>query len=276
MTPNTSTVRALTTGRGTPYRWQRWPTNVVGSAEIRVDDEPRAYGRGSIPGADWSGGRTVVHELTVSALDRDEALQRADELEAAFAPADVDEWLVVDIEGHEFHFRGRCRGVEIPLGRRFLSGSFVARAEFRATDPLAYGPEQSIVIHLDDPGAGFVLPIVLPAVLGGTPGGGEATIVNTGNQPATWVAVFDGPLINPRLTQGGTGRAVRVLTEIAGGQSVAVDSDVAAVLIGSAVRNDLLGPGASWFDLPPGTSSVHFTADSGSGTATITWRSGSA
>lgn len=268
----TASLRGLTLGSGTPFRVARYPQRLLSTATIRRDDQPRVHAHGVTPGGDWLGENILAFELIVSAGSRADALDRVVELRAAFAPANADEWLVVDLDGREMHFRGRCNGVEIPLDRRYLSGTFPARASFVSTDGLAYGTEQTVMIYLADDTDGSTLPNELPTVIGTVAGLGEESVTNVGNQPAEWTATFDGPLTNPRLAQPGTGRFIRLLTDLDVGESIEVDSEVGAVLVGNGTRNDLLAPGSSFFTLPSGGSSIRFTADAGSGSATIRWR----
>lgn len=275
MTTLTATIRGLTIGAGTPYRFTAWP-DVFSTAEIRDDDDPMPHDDGVIPGPDRLGAKRFTLEVDIQGTSPTDAKQFAKALATAFAPAHEMEWLTINIDGEEFAYRGRCRGVIAGLNRRFLSGTVAERCRFVATDPLRYGPEQAASIDLSDIGAGFVLPVILPAIIDGTTGAGEASVPNDGDHSVPFLATLTGPLGNPRLTHVETGQFVRVLTTLGAGETAVIDSRLGTVLLGGVARPDLLGAGSTVFRLLPGPNTLRLTADTGTGTASITWRSGSA
>jgi hypothetical protein len=276
---NTATLRGLTIGAGTDYRWARWPTGLLDTADIRVEDRFRPRRNGVTPGDDFYGERRIVFELELLGDTRDGGEQLATDLAEAFAASATDEWLDVRVTGTpaEYSLRGRPRGAIIALGRRFTGGGNPqARCIFVATDPVRYGAEQSLALTLVDPGEGLEFPVTFPVVFsGGGMGSGTAPAVNDGNTPVDWTATLTGPLTNPRLALVGSGRFVRVLATIAAGETVVLDSAAGAILLGgTAPRPQWFGAGSSWFQLEPGSNSILFTVDAGSGTADITWRPG--
>lgn len=270
-------ARGLLVGAGTPYRLTRWP-NPYTTADIRTDDDPTAHVDGITPGPDLLGGRSLAFEVEVIESTPELAQQRAIELAAAFAPANSTEWLEMTIADRTFAWRGRYRGVADDLSRRFLSGKIPMRCRFLATDPLRYGPEEWASIGLSDVGDGFILPVVLPAIIDGTTGAGETLALNTGSRSVPFSALLTGPLGNPRLTHVESGRFVRVLTTLGAGETAVIDSrpSVSTVLVGGASRPDLMSGGSYPFLLPPGPATLRLTADTGTGTASITWRPGDA
>lgn len=273
----TATLRGLTTGAGTSYRWAQWPQGLLGTADIRVADQFRPRRDGLTPGDDFLGGRTIAFEVVIPATSRAVAEASLAELTAAFAPAAADEWLDVCIAGApaEYALRGRARGCQVSLARRFVSGVIDARCVFVATDPVRYGAEQSVNIVLGAGGAGLVYPVTYPVVYGGGSGTGIGSAPNSGTTAVEWMATLTGPLTNPRLEHVESGRFVRVAATLADGEVLVLDSSSGQLLLGGTTpRPTWFSPGSRWFQLQPGPNSIRLTADAGLGSALITWRPG--
>lgn len=273
-----ATIRGLTIGAGTiyPFRGQA-VAGLLDTPAIRATDEPAPRRDGLIAGADYYGGRLIAFEMLLQeGKAGNEAAASA--LAAAFAASAEDIWLDVRVTGDpsEYSLRGRPRGATFVIQRdRWDAGAVDARASFVATDPIRYGPASNIVLSMTALGGGLVFPTTFPAVFGGGGGSGTAPLLNAGSATVDWEATLTGPLTNPRLSLDGSGRFVRVLATIAAGETVVLDSVSGAILLnGSAPRPSWFAPGSRWFRLAAGSNSVTFTADSGSGSATITWRSG--
>lgn len=278
MNDMTATLRGLTIGSGTIYPWRgSGVSGLLDTPTIRSTDSPAPNRNGIIPGADYYGGRLVSFEMLIAEGKVANEVAAA-ALGAAFAASDEDVWLDVRVTGSpaEYSLRGRPRGTQVAIRRdRWDAGVIDVRASFLATDPLRYGPEESAGIVMTAPGGGLTFPATFPVVFGGGGGSGSAAILNVGAAPVHWTAVLTGPLTNPLLSLDGSGRSIRVLATIATGETVTLDSASSAILLGGTTpRPQWFGPGSRWFLLPAGASSVTFTADSGDGSALLTWRPG--
>lgn len=273
----TATLRGLTIGGGTDYRWAEWPQGLLGTPPVRVADQPRARRNGVIPGDDLLDARTIVFTIVIPAIDRAAAEQAATDLSEAFAPGPSDEWLDVRIAGSpgEYSLLGRPRGCEIALGRRFVSGVIDARCVFVATDPIRYGAEQSLDLQLTSGGDGLEYPVTYPVVYAGSGGTATGSAANAGTTAVDWVATLTGPLTNPRLEHIESGRFIRVAATLSSTQTLVLDSASGGLLLGGTTpRPSWFGAGSRWFQLDPGSNSLRLTADSGLGSAAITWRPG--
>lgn len=270
----TATLNGLTIGSGTIYRWTAWPSG-LGTADIRSQDTTRPRRNGVTPGDDLLGARTITFEVTIQGAQSDlEAALAA--LNIAFAPSAADTWLDLRLTGNpsEYAFRGRPRGVEWDLSRRFTFGLADARCTFVATDPIKYGAELSQTIGLPSGTAGLSFPALGPFVFGAS-SGGEATITNAGTTPVDWIATITGPITTPRLEMVGLSRRVSFNLAVAAGETLVLDSrSGSALLNGTTPRTSTLQPGSRWWQLPVGSSTLRLRAASGSGTAEISWRNG--
>lgn len=271
----TATLNGVTIGSGTVYQWTAWPTG-LGVPEIRAEDEFRPRRDGITPGDDWLGARTVVFEVQVKGehADIEEALS---DLSAAFAPRSSDVWLDLRVTGSpsEYALKGRPRGCVWDLQKRFTHGIGDARCVFVATDPLKYGPEQTVVISLGAGGAGLAYPVSYPISYGASSLTGLASTPNVGLKAVEWSAEIAGPVTNPRVAHVETGLYVAVDATLESGQTIVLDSRAGALLLGGTTpRPNWLRPGSRWFTLAAGSNSLRYTADSGSGAATITYRPG--
>ena len=278
MIDTTATVRGVTIGAGTSYRWTRWPDGLLGTADIRAVDLPFPRRDGVIPADDFVGSRRVAFEVVVLGSSRADAEAKIVSLAAAFAASADDEWLDVRIAGNpsEYSLRGRCRGADVAMSSRFVGGVAEARCVFVATDPVRYAQsESSLLLTLAAAGAGLTFPASFPVVFGGGGGAGSGVAVNAGTAEVDWTATFTGPLTNPRLALDGSGRSIRILATLAAGETVVGDSATSSILFGgTSPRPSWFAPGSRWFRLAPGANGLTFTADSGNGTVSITWRSG--
>lgn len=272
MINNTATLNGLTIGAGTSYQWTAYPSG-LGTPAIRTDDRSRPRRPGIIAATDLLGSRTISFEIQIKGSNLETALTA---LNAAFAPSDADVWLQLRLTGTpaEYVILGRPRGVEWDLTRRYTFGLADARCTFVATDPMKYGPEQSIVIPLPSGTAGIDAPVVAPVVSGAS-SGGEAVLTNSGTAAVDWVATITGPMNTPRLDHVELSRRVSFGINLAPGETLVLDSRTGSALLnGETPRTSTQQPGSRWWQLPVGSSTLRLRASSGSGTATIAYRNG--
>lgn len=282
MIDGTATLRTLTTGAGTSYRWvEAWPTGVLDTPEIRVQDVPLPRRNGVIPGHDLLGSNTIAWEMQIRGTSVTDAETKAAALSAAFAPGDDDERLDIRFSGtpSEYAFFGRPRGCRIIPDRAFV-GNFVmhARCTFVATDPVRYGAEMTQVIGLDDP----VLPQTLPFILGyhdseAFDGSGTPAATRSVDRWTVEMEAVGGSLIDPSIALVGTTSSQLIFHDLtmSSGDTLLVDGRERRALLNGATP--VVPTIAQWWQLAPGSNTVRFAADVSSSltsTATLTWRPG--
>lgn len=272
----TATLRGLDIGSGTSYCWRNIPSGLLDTATVRALDLDRPNRDGVIAGGDYLGSRTIAFEVIMDEGADNESLAAA--LAAAFAPSRDDVALDVRLTGDpsEYRLYGRPRGVTFSTTRnRWTAGILDALCSFTATDPVRYAlTESSLVLSLASSGDGLVYPVEYPVVYGGS-SSGQGDAANAGSAEVDWMATLTGPVTNPRIEHVSSGKFVRVAQTLTAGQTVVLDSARGAILLGGTTpRPSWVGSGSSWFRLGAGSNTLRFTADSGSGDCTVTWRSG--
>ncbi len=142
-----------------------------------------------------------------------------------------------------------------------------------APDPLIYNATASVLStapYAPSVGAGW--PWVWPVVwgVGGAGSSGNVLAVNNGSRGVWPVVTFYGPSLNPMVRIEG-GDYVQVLMSIAAGdQPVVVDFGEPSVTQGGWSRRAYAA--GDWFRIPPGSSRLQYTTDSGTGAAEVAFR----
>lgn len=112
-----------------------------------------------------------------------------------------------------------------------------------------------------------------PATIGGS---GVGIITNGGSAPAWPLVRISGDTFRAQMTNLTTAQALVTAGEIAADEYLDVDMGAhTAMLNGTTSRPDLIDwQATSWWSLPPGNSTVEFTAQqmSGNPTATVIWQ----
>jgi hypothetical protein len=271
-------VGALVMGAGTQYDmidFNPWTRNVRADAR-----GPRAWNHGSWSGAEFADEVVVPFGIIVDGEEPTVAAWTTahQALAAAFAPSFVDIELRWMLDGAtEYLMYGRPRMVE-PRIDTLGFGYAVTRAAFVALDPLIYaGTESTTTVTQTAFVGGLLIPTLVPLWVDAIQSGGVNDVVNAGTAETYLTIRIDGPVTNPALTlraPDGTTSTIRLDLTIDAGHWVEVDTRAETVFLdgdaGSSRRSSMTG---DFFVLQPGTSVVQFAASSGTGTATLTWRS---
>ena len=181
--------------------------------------------------------------------------------------------------GEEIRFvYARCRRRSIPVNHRRSVLSAVWAAQFVAVDPLVYSASQDTdSTTRTAEGSGFAVPVTPPFTLGASTSG-SVRVTNAGSVAAPWTGRMEGPLTDPVITNLSTGERLAFTANggltLTSGEYVDMSSDGRSVLLaGTASRRSQLSLDSRWWLLPPGDTDIELSADSGTGTFTITWRS---
>jgi hypothetical protein len=250
---------------------------VQSTPDVRSNDVDRARTHGQWAGVDLLGGRAVTATVqVVAALDDPVWAQ----LKTALTPTGVESPLLLQLpgfaDGRIVQADVRVRRVSIPVDvERYQFGVPQAVVEWWATDPRFYDSELTElsvpVFGTQDNGAEFDIEFDLE--FGGVVPRGVVTADNVGTFGAPWSVTFTGPVTNPRIENQLTGDTLEFTGTVPGGSSLTVGSLNRTVQLDGVSRYQWLDVRSQWFDLEPGSTQVRITAESGTGQATLTFRS---
>ncbi|MFE7634455.1 hypothetical protein ACFU7Z_10580 [Kitasatospora sp. NPDC057518] len=274
----------LLLGPGTPYRWR----TLSGWSDSPAWDSgttPRPAGHGAYPGELWAQPRTItVDDIVIRApAARIGAVVEA--FEAGAVSLDDELPLVVQVdERGPLMVWARCLRWSVPTRRGYRVGTITGAAlMFEATDPRRYSlAEQQAVAGLpvDESGLDWQLagqvergldwhlttPPGGPVVEGGLAFGaggstGILTAANNGKAPAPAVVTFVGPVTQPSLRCGRTGRRWAYDITLGPGEQLVVDGAAGTVTLGGASRLYTVAALSSPEQLlvvPPGVTDFRF------------------
>lgn len=273
-------IRGLMLGPGTVYRLMDRTNPFLLS--VRADQsEARPWDHGSWSGAEWANERPVPLQVLIDTDSLQEWLTARHALAAAFAPvgdaADQVELRFV-LAGQEFVLFGRPRLIEpdmslVAYGRAFFE------CRFAAQDPRIYSGALHTTGAVTLPGfsGGRTVPFTVPFSIDATISGGEATLVNAGNEATGLSVRIDGPVTWPRFTithPDASTETLQVRVSLADGQWLDIDTRARTVFANGSPAATRRGDAVGAFPLlKPGTSTLSYRAETtDTGTLTATWR----
>lgn len=278
LSPYQLSFQGLTMGAGTPYT----VTKMTGLdlPQIRSTDPGRPGDQGEFIGLDLYGGRdiTIDFEL-IPVLSAGTNLQQLLlNLRQVFEVQGVTELpLYVQLPNLPLLCAMvRTRKATYPIDLDYSAAEIAKPViQVHATDPRLYAaPTSTVTIDLpQNVTTGLTFPVTFPVTFGGG-GGNQAVITNYGNTEMRPVLVVNGPCTNPTVTNlsisGYPALTFANPTQsgktLASGQSLVVDLDFRTITfyassgaVGSP-RPYWLQPGSTWFNLPPGASTLEFSS----------------
>lgn len=279
--------QGLTFGAGTQYPMLNINAgfDMVG---IASKDPQFPRGEGELIGLDVGKGRDIDFDLWVAPVNGGTIQSLLLPLATAFqVQGNIEQPMWLHIPGWGvlgFMVRTRKRAIKIDLD---YSAASLAKPSIRvhATDPLAYGPVQSVTSTGAQPVGGVSFPISFPLTFAAVVGSFSAD--NAGNFRVYPVFTFVGPLDTPTLTVGTEqftlyNSAQGSNPTIPSGQQVTVDMRLRTVLlntIGTLSHTSVASwvvAGSSFFSLPENaTTSIGFSTSSAStGYVQMQWANG--
>ena len=272
----------------------------IGKPPLVVTDTQRDLDQGQFVGIDVRAGRTITAQFGVTpdlSNGPDSSLQDAlDELGYVFAPVGNTEYpLFLALPGGRLRacmarlrrmdykidpaYVGLGSGVE-SLGTGPSKGMAVVTIEWHASDPRWYDtPTLDPTIGLPTFSTGIGFPIDFPVSFGTGSSAGVLTVVNDGPVEMRPRLIFTGPLTTPQASNASIdgNPTLKFNVTLAAGDTLTVDTDWHTVTLETAgsstptSRVDTLVAGSTWWNLPPGPSTLQFTSgDSASTPGTMT------
>lgn len=245
--------------------------------DMRTSDVDRARAHGQWAGIDLLTGRAIVATAQVNAAFDDPIWgQMTQALRATGPESPLTVTLPGLAGGRSVQADARVRRVSIPVDtERYQFGVPQLVVEWWATDPRWYDTaEQSATVPVfGSANSGVEFDIEFDIEFGGVTPRGAVVAHNDGNFAAPWTVTFDGPVTNPRITNGATGQSLTFTGTVPGGSQLVVDSLNRVVQLNGTSRYQWLSTQSQWFDLAPGATPLRLTALTGTGNATLTYRS---
>jgi hypothetical protein len=268
----------LVFGAATNYILKSWRGLGVGGYRDSLSARP--FNHGITAGPEYRAETTVEIDLHLRGTSADEVVELADALISgwyidarATAEYGVMDQLHVKLPGQEQRFvKGRPRRSSADPSN-FHNGWAPASVQFLVTDPTWYSStlhSQAMNLSAAPSGRGFNKSFDYG--WGGTATAGAYTITNLGAAPTKPVLTLVGPLTNPTLTNETTGEELELTYTLGSGEILEVDFDAATILLNGTASRYYAKTGGFFWELVAGANTVRFSAQSGSGTATLEWR----
>lgn len=279
--------QGLTFGAGTQYPMLSIDAgfDMVG---IASKDPQFPRGEGELIGLDVGKGRDLDIDFWVAPVSGGTIQQLLLPLATAFqVQGNIEQPMWLHLPGWGvlgFMVRTRKRAIKIDLD---YSAASLAKPSIKvhATDPVAYGPVQSVTSTGAQPVGGVSFPIAFPLTFAAVVGSFSAT--NNGNFRVYPIITFYGPLDTPTLTIGSLQFQLYNPSQgsnptVPAGQTVTVDMRLRTVLLnvtGTVQQSSVASwvvAGSAFFSLPAATTtSIGFSTSSAStGYVTLQWADG--
>jgi hypothetical protein len=276
--------RDLVFGPGTDYP----VTEIIGvddMAEIRTADIPRPQSDGDWSGTDQVAPRVVIMTLGIRGTSGPdlEAKRKAAMFELSPSRRNTERLVLTD--GRQVYAKLRRYAMPTDMGNDWRIGEL--HLEFYCPDPRVYTGDLQAKTLIAGAGrlsgrtykrgytaASGAPNYVAPAGWQYPPASqvvSEAQFTNTGNVPAPLDCLLRGVLLNPRIEVVGVSQ-FPLTVSLGATDQLRITHDY-HLLLNGVERRDLLGIGAVWPAVPPGTWTVRLFAQSGSGTADILMQS---
>ncbi|MCX4824251.1 phage tail family protein [Streptomyces sp. NBC_01142] len=273
----------LLLGAGTPYRWR----GITGWEDLPALDSGtavRSDAHGAFPGGLLAQARTIGLDGLVIRAPRASVGAVVGALNAGTVPVEDERPFVawLDDRGPLLAYaRATRRAVPATLGYRL--GTITGGAlEFVATDPRRYElAARAASSMLPASEAGLSWPLAWPLSFGAPGSTGAVTAANVGDADTHPVIEFRGPVVRPSLTNIGTGDVLEYDIALAADDVLSIDTAAGTVVLNRTASRIYTATSRSvpeqTFTFPPGTSTLHFRAATGSSdpaaSATVRYRS---
>ena len=272
----------VTLGNGTPVNLSGI-TGLRALAPLRTGDVPRGSADGNFSGLNYLDARMVHMDFLIAATTNAETAIRS--VASVFGVNITDatayamtvgryltgilggntlppSMLTIQLPGRTYPIAcfGRPDAFDLPIDDNYQYGWVAVSAEFKVPDGVLYDLNvQQATCGLQSPTAGLRFPVTFPATFGSS-SGGSVSVNNTGTYRTHPVIRFTGPCTTPVATLNSTGQYVGVNIGLAAGDTVIVDTQAGTITLnGTALRNNNILPGSTFFTLPTGAQSVGFS-----------------
>ena len=250
-------------------------------APIRTADITRPQTDGDWSGTDQVGARTIIMTLGIRGRDGPDLEAKRKAAMFRLSPSRTDTERLVLTDGRMVYGKLRRYAMPTDMGYDWRLGEL--HLEFYCPDPRVYTGDSQGATLVAGAGRlsgrtyvrGYTLASGAPnytAPKGWTypPASqivSEARLTNTGNVAAPVDATLRGVLLNPRIEVVGVSQ-FPLIVSLGAADVLRVTRDY-HLLLNGVERRDLLGAGAVWPAIPPGTWTIRLFAQAGNGSCDV-------
>ena len=242
------------------------------SAPLRTSTDEHQGTDGTYIDTPFLSSRTIVLEGNLFA-DQNDPDTMLDDLKADFTSDSVRPFYY-QLPGQRLRFVN-CQGggiqYDLDGGRRI--GLTPVQLTLLAEDPYIYDypPQQSQVSVPTISIVGTSFNMAFNVGFGGALPNNGATVTNSGSHTAYPIITITGPTTNPVISDSYSGITMSLATTLAAGDVLVIDCRKKSIVLNGTVSRRTAMSGLKWLTVPPGISdTIFFTADSGTGSATVT------
>jgi len=243
--------------------------------DLRVQDDIRGYLDGYFSGRDFLNGRTVQFTLQVM-NDANASMQiYLAELKANLTPQQTGTGsLQFILPGRSLQLlNARVRKREIMLDPDYVYGRSIAQLEMFCPDPRIYDNATQQLNLTPSSGLGRVYDRTYNLVYNTGVAGNSGTATNSGNTTTWPTFTITGSCVNPVVLNSTTGAAISFVVTMNGNDVLVIDPELRSVTLNGVSARNLLSNSSTWWGLPPGSTTIGYSAQSDSGsTLNATWR----
>jgi Phage tail protein len=222
------------------------PPATSGSATQKVNEH------GAFLGPAYYGPRVIVWETRVDGLSPADSMATALLLTKSLPVSGLAALSVTDEQGT---LTARVRQEGAPLFSR-QGNRVTVSLSMIAPDPRRYGPPALASTGLPLAAGGFILPVVLPIVIGGNNLSGEVDVFNNGDMDSQPTFTVYGPCAPFTITDD-QGKQLAFAESLDAGRSLIIDTSARTALLDGVANRVVTG---TWPVLRPGANSFRFDA----------------
>lgn len=243
--------------------------------DLRVQDDIRGYLDGYFSGRDFLNGRNLTFTLQVM-NDANGSMQTyLAQLKANLTPQQTGTGsLQFILPGRNLQLlNARVRKREIVLDPEYVYGRSIAHVEMFCPDPRIYDNATQTLNLTPSSGLGRVYDRIYNLVYNTGVAGNSGTATNNGNTTTWPTFTITGPCTNPVVLNSTTSAAISFVVTMSGNDVLVIDPELRSVTLNGVSARNLLLNSSTWWGLPPGSTTIGFSAQSSSGaTLAATWR----
>jgi len=243
--------------------------------DLRVQDDIRGYLDGYFSGRDFLNGRTVHFTLQVM-NDANGSMQTyLAQLKSYLTPQQTGTGsLQFILPGRSLQLlNARVRKREVVLDHDYVYGRSIAQVELFCPDPRIYDNASRTLSLTPSSGLGRVYDRIYNLVYNTGVAGNSGTATNDGNTTTFPTFTITGSCVNPVVLNSTTGAAISFVVTMGGNDVLVIDPELRSVTLNGVSARNLLLNSSTWWGLPPGSTTIGFSAQSNAGaTLTASWR----